>query len=250
MIIISASCRKSASTLIFDYQRDMVQLAENKNGQLRLQKFSTGKGYRGKLDIKTFLLLIYINFKYGSVVLKTHSGPTFFVRLLVNLGLAKVTYSYRDPRDVVLSMIDHGTRTRKELKQQEKSIYSTKGFADIYSIEDALSRVREEIKNWYLWSNFKDVLLIKYESFVPNKLAYIKKIANHLGYHINDRELNSIHQKYSANSRNFNKGVVGRYTKEMNDKELKSCEEIFQVALKDMGYILEKTQSFSNNSFQ
>ena len=237
MIIISASCRKSASTLIFDYQRDIIQLAEKRNGQLVLQRFSTGKGYRGKLDLKTFILLIYINFRYGSIVLKTHSQPTFYVRLLVDLGLAKVIYSYRDPRDVILSMIDHATRTRKELNEQGDSVDTKRGFADIYCVEDAIPRAMEEIKNWYMWSNFKDVLFIKYETFIQDKLKHINKIATYLGYELNEQELNNIHEKYSLKSRNFNKGIAGRYKTEMNSAEIKLCHKNFQNALQDMGYL-------------
>ena len=87
---------KSASTIICDYQIEMMKLATKRNGQSVLEKLSSGRGraYRGKLDFKTFIILFYINIFHGDIVLKSHGKPTFFVRLLVNLGLAKVTYSY------------------------------------------------------------------------------------------------------------------------------------------------------------
>ncbi len=49
----------------------------------------------GNLDFKTFLLVV-INFIYGDIALKTHSGHTFTLGYTGQLVLAKVTYSYRD----------------------------------------------------------------------------------------------------------------------------------------------------------
>lgn len=236
MIIISAGFMKSASTLIHDYQVDMIALASKRNGQKQLERFSSGRGaaYRGKLDIKTFLILIVINFLYGDTALKTHSGPTFFVRLLVALGLAKVTYSYRDPRDVALSMLDHGNRTRQK---EGENVKDNRGFRNVHEVSDALPQVKQEIENWYGWRDFGKVLLIRYEDFMTKKAESLQAIAEHLDYDLSDADLKSLLDKYTdLKSRNFNKGTVERYKEELSAPELAVCNEALKQELKDMNY--------------
>lgn len=235
MIVISAGFMKSASTLIHDYQVDMIELASKRSGQKQLEKFSSGRGaaYRGKLDLKTFLILIVINFLYGDVALKTHSGPTFFVRVLVALGLAKVTYSYRDPRDVALSMRDHGIRTRKK----GEIFKDHRGFSDVHEIADALPKVKEEIENWYGWRDFGNVLLIRYEEFMTQKAKCLQEIAQHLNYDLSQGDLQTLLDKYTdLKSRNFNKGTVERYKEELSATDLATCNKALARELKDMSY--------------
>jgi len=235
MIVISAGFMKSASTLIHDYQVDMIALASKRNGQKQLEKFSSGRGaaYRGKLDLKTFLILIVINFLYGDVALKTHSGPTFFVRVLVALRLAKVTYSYRDPRDVALSMLDHGNRTRKK----GENFKDNRGFSNVHEVTDALPKVREEIDNWYGWRDFGSVLLIRYEDFMTEKAKCLQAIAQHLGYDLSQEDVQTLLNKYTdLKSRNFNKGTVERYKEELSATDLAACNRALATELKDMSY--------------
>lgn len=235
MIVISAGFMKSASTLIHDYQVDMIELASKRSGQKQLEKFSSGRGaaYRGKLDLKTFLILIVINFLYGDVALKTHSGPTFFVRVLVALGLAKVTYSYRDPRDVALSMRDHGIRTRKK----GEIFKDHRGFSDVHKVADALPKVKEEIENWYGWRDFGNVLLIRYEEFMTQKAKCLQEIAQHLNYDLSQGDLQTLLDKYTdLKSRNFNKGTVERYKEELSATDLATCNKALARELKDMSY--------------
>lgn len=238
MIIISAGFMKSASTLIHDYQIEMIDLSSHRSGQKILEKFSSGRGtaYRGKLDFKTFLILIVVNFLFGDVVLKTHSGPTFYVRLLVKLGLAKVTYTYRDPRDVALSMVDHGIRTRKkELEYPEDN----RGFRNILKVEDTIPQIKQEIDNWYGWKNFGDVLLIKYEDLMNDKANSLRKIVDYLGYNLSDSDFEILVSKYtSLKSRNFNKGTIERYKSEMSPTDLQIYNQALQKELTDMQYAI------------
>ena len=237
MIIINASCRKSASTLIFDYQRDIVASVHQRNSLSAIKKYSKGKGYRGKLDFKTFLILLYLNYRFGDVVLKTHGEPTFYVKLLVNLGLAKVTYSYRDFRDVALSMIDHGRRTRMNMSTEETKSGITRNFSDVQNIQDAISKVSIEIENYYKWKSFKKALYIKYENFISHKFEYLKKLSEYLNYELEEDKLKQIYEKYeNGNARNFNKGVAKRYIEELKQEEITLITKTLYQPLIDSGY--------------
>src|SRR5262249_25374784 len=48
----------------------------------------------------------------NTFVIKAHAGPTQASRLLSNLGLLRVAYIYRDPRDAMLSAYEYGQRAR------------------------------------------------------------------------------------------------------------------------------------------
>ncbi len=236
MMIISAGFMKSASTLIRDYQIEMINLASKRNGQKMLEKFSSGRGaaYRGQLNLKMFLLLMTINLLYGDIALKTHLGPTFFVRLLVILGLVKVTYSYRSPRDVGLSMLDHGDRSR----QRESDVPGEKrGFGDVYKVSDAIPKVKQEIKNWCGWQTFGDALLIRYEDFMTDKATSLKKILEYLcyGYELNSADFDTLLHKYeTVKSRNFNKGTIERCKAEIDGSGLAECNQALEKELNDM----------------
>lgn len=230
---------KSASTIICDYQIEMMKFTAKRNGQSVLEKFSSGRGraYRGKLDFKTFLILLYVNFVHGDIVLKSHAGPTFFAKLLVNLGLAKVSYSYRDPRDAVLSIIDHGARTRKELIEKGESLEGTRGFRHIHNVEDALPEIKKELPKVCAWKKFDGVQLIQYEDFIGNKRDYLTKIAEYLGYNLSKQDLDTIYQKYETSKpQNFNKGTKDRYQTEMKPEEIKLCNQAFYDELKEIEY--------------
>ena len=232
---------KSASTLIHDYQVEMIDIASKRNGQKQLEKFSSGRGvaYRGKLDLKTFLLLIVINFLFGDIALKTHSGPTFYVRLLCSLGLAKATYSFRDPRDVALSMLDHGNRTRQKEPEYPGDI---RGFRNVEEVPDTFSQIGYEIDNWYKWKDFGDVWFIKYEDFMTNKSKTLKEIADYLGYDLSDADFETLLSKYAAvKSRNFNKGTTERYKSEMSASDLEICRQTWRKELSDMQYATQTT---------
>ncbi|PSN18792.1 hypothetical protein C7271_10655 [filamentous cyanobacterium CCP5] len=238
MIIISAGFRKSASTLIYDFEVGLIGKFSNRKGQKELERFSTGRGraYRGRLDLKTFLILLYINFRHGDVVLKTHGSPTFFIELLISLGLAKATYTYRDPRDVILSMMDHGKRTREKDVHGENTKLK-KGFSDVFSPEDTMPYINEDIQAWYKWSSLKNVLTIEYENLMANKEKELGEIASFLGFEGKEADLEELVQKYSNfKNNNFNKGEAGRYLSEMSPDSLEYLKKYIGNDLKKMGY--------------
>jgi hypothetical protein len=244
MIIVSAGLRKSASTLAFFYAIELIKRSQRRSGQAVLEKYADGKGYRGKLDFKTIILLIYINYRYGDVVLKTHGEPTIYLKLLIQLGLAKVTYNFRDPRDAIISMLDHGKKTRLQFdKRGEK--YSSRGFGNIYSVHDAVPRILPDVKAWAAWNNLDETLMIRYEDFTCSKLDYLKKISRHIGCSTTDSELELIIKEFdkeqtssSSNVANFNKGIAGRFRTEMTSEEVAYCNSIFSEELTKMNYEL------------
>ncbi|MDJ0744781.1 MAG: SGNH/GDSL hydrolase family protein [Xenococcaceae cyanobacterium MO_167.B27] len=148
MIIISSSIPKSASTLIYNYQEDLLALASQNNAvaQEEFNKYSNCGFLRG-IYFNNFLTIIFLKIKYGNVVIKTHSKPSFFIKLLIALGLAKATFCYREPRDIILSAIDHGERTRKGKD-------ASGACKNMITIADSLPIVKSWMSNWYQWKEY------------------------------------------------------------------------------------------------
>ena len=73
MIVISSSIPKSASTLIYNYQKDLLALA-NQNNALAQEEFKkySNYGFLRGIYFQDFLTIIFLKTKYGNIVIKTH----------------------------------------------------------------------------------------------------------------------------------------------------------------------------------
>src|ERR1041385_6128725 len=100
MIIVSSGFPKSASTLLFLYTEEILEQSGKRSGQKKFRKHYP-EGFIHRFGILNSAYLFFLNLFYGNVVVKTHSGPDFFIRLLMKMKIAKAYYSVRDPRDVI-----------------------------------------------------------------------------------------------------------------------------------------------------
>lgn len=233
MIIISSSIPKSASTLVYNYQKDLLTLANLNNtiAQEEFKKYSNC-GFLKGIYVWDFLIIIFFKIKYGNIVIKTHSKPTFLIKLLINLGLAKATFCYRDPRDIILSAIDHGERTRKGLN-------TSNACKNMVSVKDSLLIVKSWTSNWYKWQEFGKVFLIKYEDLMENKLSYLQQMSDYFNLKLKKEQIEEIylkHEKIKKTAWNFNKGTTERYKTEMNSSDLLLCNRELKNILEDMNY--------------
>ncbi|WP_239005507.1 sulfotransferase domain-containing protein [Gloeothece citriformis] len=200
--------------------------------QEKFDKYSD-YGFLRKIGLKEFVIIIFIQLKYGNIVIKTHSEPTFLIKLLIALGLAKATFCYRDPRDTILSAIDHGERSRKGLDPGN-------GFKNMKTVKDGLPLVKFWTSNWYKWHKIPQVFLIKYENLMINKFAVLLEMSQFLNLNLKEEEIKQIYLKHENNKAtawNFNKGTIERYKTDMNESDLILCNQELQDTLKAMGYI-------------
>ncbi|MDJ0725744.1 MAG: sulfotransferase domain-containing protein [Prochloraceae cyanobacterium] len=185
MIIISSSIPKSGSTLVYNYQKDLLASADRNNAvaQEEFNKHSNcGFLSKKQLNIKKILTAIFITRKYGNIVIKVHSEPTFLIKLLVTLGLAKATFCYRDPRDIILAAINHGERTRKGLDPSNAC-------KNMVSIADSIPIVKSWTRNWYEWKKFERVFFIRYESLMKNKLFYLQAMSDYFNLNLKKEQI-------------------------------------------------------------
>lgn len=234
MIIINTGVPKSATTLLFDYQKDIISKVYNSKGLEAFERMNNGSLFVQDFDVKMFNILCKVHDEFGSLVIKTHEPPNEDIKRLIEIQGAKVTCCYRDPRDVILSAIDHGKRTRKGLDKSG-------AFRDIYTVEDAAKEFVKWSEIYFNWNEYGNVLMVKYESFINDKINTIYRVLKFLGVHLNRNDLLSIHYKQEelkTTKENFNKGVNNRWKNEMSVNELGICNNLLSEIITNMGYTL------------
>lgn len=234
MILINTGVPKSATTLLFDYQKDIISKIYGSKGLEEFERLNNGSLFVQKFDNRIFHILCKVHDEFGGIVIKTHEPPNEDIKRLVEMYGAKVTCCYRDPRDVILSAIDHGKRTRKGLDKSG-------AFRDIFTVEDAA----KEFVNWseiyFKWKEYGDVLLVQYERFIHDEVNTITNVLKFIDAHLNRNDLLSIHikqEKLKTTKENYNKGVSNRWKDEMSDNELSICNIFLSEIIEDMGYPL------------
>lgn len=233
MIIISSSLPKSGSTLIANYQEDLLRLVAPRNGQAQLRQVFKGRFIR-RLDPVTVARLLTIHARYGSIVIKTHSGVNPLISALIGMGVAKATYCYRDPRDVVLSAIDHGNRTRRGEDPSG-------AFKEYESVTDSIPKVQLLVQRWRGWHKFGKALFIRYEDLMADKLGHLRGMVSYLGWELPEDELVAMVDRHTPKrgvSHNFNKGTTFRYKAEMTPEQIAQSTAAFRDILVQYRYEL------------
>jgi hypothetical protein len=242
MIVFSAGMQKSGSGWYFNLTNDIMISAGNQDVRKIKANYnlhSILKGYNCNIGKITFYKLIRIalpNIKGASFVVKTHVKPTINLNLLINLGIVKATYIYRDPRDVVVSAFEHGERIRSKGENHT--------FAQFETIESVILASKKWLKSYEDWTRIQDTFTIKYEDLVCNPLKVMNKLIEFLEIEIPSESLENILNKYQKENLNyhkerylhFNVGKIGRYKEIMTEDQLDLCNLVFNKYLKWMGY--------------
>lgn len=257
MIIVSSSMVKSGSLWYYRLTDELLAASDMKDDLLAPKHSAVKDLHEGdkikcpQLTFSNLSHLIQSSQQGYSYPVKTHAAPTLSLALFGSIiRTIKVTYIYRDPRDVVLSILDHAKKARENnLKINLR---------DIYSISDAIDFVSIELnkwKKWHIYSNFFNVHTVKYEDLVSNTHKEVTRLASFLNIDVCEQTIHTIIQKYDrgsssnnqsekiVNNIHYNKGYSGRYENEMDKNEIQYCTDKFLPYLKEMGYIVETTDT-------
>lgn len=241
MLIISAGMQKSGSGYLYNLINDLSIAAGNADA--RAIKHRRGlesimqqhNNNIGPLHPAKLLRLWWVSVKEGDFAVKTHAHPTRGVKILNNAGLLKIIYCYRDPRDVLLSAMDHGKKSLAEGTQDN--------FIRMTEFDTALRHVRGWVDIWKQFAAMPGVLMIKYEELIHNPLATMQAITQFLGFSLAEPVLHDIQWKYAKENPegdrtglHLNKAVTARHRQEMTEEQNKKASEIFADVLEEMGY--------------
>jgi hypothetical protein len=243
MIIISAGMQKSGSAYVYNIINDLLVHAGHGDAREIKEKHKLEKVLQwhnnNVSDLENSLLykLARITMRDKNFAIKTHSGPTRLLKIFLKMGLAKVIYVYRDPRDVLLSAIDHG---KKIIAAGENHT-----FAQMVDFDKAISNVKEWIAIREDYAAMKNVLSIRYEDIMQNPLGITKNICKYLGLNVPDKDIEAILFKYDKNNKNadmrglhFNKAKMERYKEEFTEEQTKKTSAELGASIVKMGYEL------------
>lgn len=169
-----------------------------------------------------------------SFVIKAHSAPTNWSRLLSTLGLLRITYIYRDPRDAMLSAYDYGQRSLVNGRPN--------AFSHLNDFNKSLAFMDDYVKIWEKWRAEKDVLIARYEDLLMEYEMESARLVKFLKLDGSSSEVRTVINRYRPGKAegqqglHFYKGKIGRYLESYSDEERAVLAERFGPALKIMGY--------------
>jgi hypothetical protein len=244
VIVISAGLPKSGTGLYFNLTNDLLIRSGKMDARIVRDNYHADilKYYNCNLEQFTYsniVKLFVTNCRVGSFAIKTHEPPIRHLKALAAAHIAKCTCIYRDPRDVVLSAIDHGEKVRKKGEAHP--------FTPCTTIEATIPFVKGWLDHSILkWLKVNGVLIVKYENLVLHPLSELKRLAAFLNVDIRDIDLAALYSQYDKNSLqqsnvdrlHFNQGVVNRFRSVLSKDELEMCNHHFRSYLQLLDYPL------------
>ena len=190
------------------------------------------------LSYFNILKLLHISSKIPSFVIKTHAYPPYLMRLLIRNDKIKLVYIYRDPRDAILSAMDHG---KKILESGEHHT-----FAKFTDIDKAIIGAKKWCRISLRYINTTNVLSIKYENLVLDPIKTMQIVLYYLGVTLSDDIVSQIVEKYDASSitdlnqrsaLHLNKARINRYKTEMSLLDMEKVGVALKEEISLMGFV-------------
>jgi len=225
MLVLCYGLTKSGSTLAFELIKGLLETAEH--AQERLPDGVVNPGHRiNYAQPLTRKRLNEILSAIGErwIAVKTHSGiadPLFtYVAKLQRERKLQLVVSYRDPRDICLSMLDAGERSRAA---------GAKEFSEITDLSVAAARVSEQVEKFFKWSAVPGALLLPYDTVAFDPETAIDQIQSCLGLHV-DRERAKQYAFEEAFTQK-NKAQRRRFVSELTAQQNAELEKTFATVI-------------------
>ncbi len=164
------------------------------------------------------------------LLVKTHSSPDPGMIPLLQRGEAVGCAIYRDPRDISLSMLDHGAKARRK---------GHWAFKEYETIDDTLPSLRGQLTCLEKWLKLPNIRPIRYQDVVFDTANVLHGMAAQLNLNLSPDAV--IKKTQNRKYIQFNKGLHNRYLEQMPLDNSRAIATEFQPLL-DMIYHLP-TQS-------
>jgi aryl sulfotransferase len=170
----------------------------------------------------------------NTFVIKAHSAPTGSSRLLRSLGLLRMTYIYRDPRDAMLSAYDYGQRALQKGRPN--------AFSHLTDFQKSLDFILEYVHIWEKWMQEKDVLIARYEDLLTNYDVEVPRLVQFLKLNGSQPEVQKVIDSYrpgvadGQQGLHFYKGKIGRFRDAYTPEQQTTLNNTLKPYLERMGY--------------
>jgi hypothetical protein len=170
----------------------------------------------------------------NSFVIKAHAGPTATSRLFQRLGLLRITYIYRDPRDAMLSAFDYGQRALQKGRPN--------AFSHLTDFEKSLAFIMEYVHIWERWRREKGVLLARYEELLTNYDDEVTRLLGFLRLDGSRSEVRKVIDSFrpekgeGQQGLHFFKGKIGRFRDSYSAGQQAVLKQTLGGYVQRMGY--------------
>jgi hypothetical protein len=216
-LVLSHGQAKSGSSFLF---QSAILACETENGmsqkQLRGTFFPKSYSQGNYLDVLTdddvLRLLEYVpSGKYYTI--KTHGRLTNLIRSKIEAGKIMAFTSIRDPRDMVVSMLDAGERDRD---RKANNFFTT-----LHNIQDTLVHVKFGVARTSEWMSCHNVAVFPYYLTATNQDAAITHLLDHIGLsHRAAKVVRRFGHEKSQRIWQFHKGTPDRFLDDISRKQV------------------------------
>ena len=240
MIVLSVGMPRAGSGWHYNLIHDLMKTtgcadAQDIRRQYRLQNILTEVNCNiGVLSARRLGMVMIPALLGKTFVVKAHSSPTAGSRLLSALGLLRVTYIYRDPRDAMLSAFDYGQRALAKGRPN--------AFSHLTDFQKSLDFMTEYVHISEKWLAEKNVLKARYEDLLTNYDVEVGRLLEFLQLNGGRPEVRAVIEQYRPGAAerqqglHFFKGKIGRFREVYKENEQRMMQEKFSDYLTRMGY--------------
>ncbi|MEW6031100.1 MAG: sulfotransferase domain-containing protein [Chloroflexota bacterium] len=240
MIILSVGMPRAGSGWHYNLIHDLMQTtgctdAREIREKYRLQKILTEVNCNiGVLSARRLAMVTVPALMGKTFVIKAHAGPTRASRLLQTLGLLRITYIYRDPRDAMLSAYDYGRRALEKGRPN--------AFSHLTDFQKSLDFMMDYVRIWEKWKKESNVLIVRYEDLLMTYEAEAARLAGFLELDGGRPEVREVIKKYRPGAAegqqglHFYKGKIGRFRESYSQEEQSILADRFGQVVEEMGY--------------
>ena len=240
MIVLSVGMPRAGSGWHYNLIHDLMKTtgcadAREIREAYRLQGILTEVNCNiGVLSLRRLVMVTMPALMGKTFVIKAHSAPTRWSRLLSTLGLLRITYIYRDPRDAMLSAYDYGQRAIAKGRPN--------AFSHLTDFEKSVDFMEEYVRIWEKWQAEKYVLIARYEDLLMEYDTESARLVEFLQLDGSRPEIRKVVEKYRPGQAegqqglHFFKGKIGRFRESYSEEEQSVLADRLGFNLQKMGY--------------
>ncbi len=241
MIILSVGMPRAGSGWYYNLTNDLMLAngardARQIRQRYRLQTILTEVNCNiGALTPRRITMVLLPSALGNTFVIKAHSALTPYARFVIQRGLIRPSYIYRDPRDALLSVMENGQRA---LQRGHPNAFSP--FA---GFEAALDFMQGYLHVWDTWMDCQPALLVRYEDLLLDYDAEAGRLLHFLGLDGTLPQLRTVIEKYRPEKAqpdqkgiHFSHDKIGRFRQKMTPEQQNLMAERLGVYLSRMGY--------------
>jgi len=228
VLVLCYGITKSGSTLAFELIKGMLASAGHPQQRLPDQLVNPGHNVN-YIQPLTQQRIDNLVSAIGDrrIAVKTHAGlPLPLFRHLEDLQLSgrlQVIISWRDPRDICLSLIDAAEQARETGRKE---------FSRLTDLQRAANEVSSQILKFTRWAALRNAVTLEYDVVAFSPDAAIEQLEQVLNIRC-DHDY-AKHHAFEGAFTQKNKGVRQRFLAELNEQQNRSLSDRFEGFLQRM----------------